>query len=212
MVGQAALARLPDPFRLRVSVRVFRGSLFRRSACAKDLIGCAENLLCALFRDRLGVETDCFIQPILYVSPCVVRAFQAKRFTAKQGDCFRFDFANIPGRLFCVGEIAFGRVKDHVGHFVKEGLMRELRHGVDRDLTATGKPLTVAVRLVESDPLNGKRLKCSLGFPFRDRDWSKIAAVGLTEYKPSGAVNKRRESLFFGSFVVGLFIVAALSR
>src|SRR5207237_1845531 len=44
-----------------VSVRVFRGSLFRRSACAKDLIGCAENLLGALFGNGVGVVSDSLI-------------------------------------------------------------------------------------------------------------------------------------------------------
>src|SRR5438046_8019263 len=96
-----------------------------------------------------------------------------------------------------------------MGHFVKKGLMRELRYWIDRDLAATREALTVAVRLVERDPLNAKRRKRSLNVPLRDRDWSKLAPVGLTDYKPSGAVKKGRESLFFGSFVVGRFIVAA---
>jgi hypothetical protein len=39
--------------------------------------------------------------------------------------------------LFGVGEIAFGRVQKHMGHFMKECLVRELCYGIDRDLVAT---------------------------------------------------------------------------
>ena len=88
-----------------------------------------------------------------------------------------------------------------MGRFMKKRLVRELGHGIDRDLTATGKPLTVAVRLVERDPLNAKRGQRLLGVPLRDHYWPKLAAVGLTDYKPSGAVNKSRKGLFVAGCV-----------
>src|SRR5438046_9429572 len=100
-----------------------------------------------------------------------------------------------------------------MGHFVKKGVLRDLRYWIDRDLAATCEALTVAVRLVERDPLNAKRLKRSLGVPLRDRHWPKLAAVGLSDDKPSGAVNKGCIGLFF-AWCVALsgFIVAALAR
>ena len=89
--------------------------------------------------------------------------------------------------------------------------MRQLGQGIDRDLFPLSKPLTVTVRLVESDALDAERCECLFGVPLWNRYWSKVAAVGLTEYKPSGFVNKDREGRFFGAFVVvGRFIVAAL--
>ena len=79
--------------------------------------------------------------------------------------------------------------------------MRELRYWIDRDLTATRVSLTVAVRLVERDSLNAKRRQRSLGVPLRDRHWPKLAAVGLTNCKPSGAMNESRVGLAFARCV-----------
>jgi hypothetical protein len=48
--------------------------------------------------------------PVLDIASAVVRAFEVQRFAAKQGDCFRFDFAQVLGRSFGVGKIGFAGV------------------------------------------------------------------------------------------------------
>ena len=157
MAGQAAFARLPDPFsfafssrirliallsvvrpegfdrqRGRFFVRSFRGSRRRRSR----------------FPDTASFGYNLASSPRLQCSRL--------RSTTKQLTPLRLreDFS---ASVRC-GEIAFGRMQKHVGHFVKECLVRELRYWIDRDLAATREPLTVSVRLVEGDPLNAKRL------------------------------------------------------
>src|SRR5213596_3502864 len=63
-----------------------RWLLFRWSSGSQDLIGCAENLLCALFRDRVGVVSDSLVQPMLNVAARVVRSFEVQCFAAQQSD------------------------------------------------------------------------------------------------------------------------------
>ena len=85
--------------------------MFRlQSSRTENLISRAENLLCALFGDGVGVVTETAIEPMLYIAAGVVGAFEVQSFGAKLGDRFRFDFAQVLRRSFCVGKICFDNV------------------------------------------------------------------------------------------------------
>ena len=81
-----------------------------RLPAREDLIGGAEDLLCALFGDCVAVVPIRGIEPVLDIASAIVGAFEVQRFAAQQGDCFRFDFAQVLWRSFCVCEVGFGRV------------------------------------------------------------------------------------------------------
>jgi len=65
---------------LRVSVGLL---LMTIPSGSKDLIGGAENLLCALFGYRIGVVSDSLVQPMLNVAARVVRSFKVQCFAAQ---------------------------------------------------------------------------------------------------------------------------------
>ena len=68
--------------------------------------------------------------------------------------------------------------------------MRELGHGIDRDLSLLRVSLTVAVRVGESDLLNVEGGKCSLGFPLRQAWRCEFVADGLANNEPSRLMHK----------------------
>ena len=81
-----------------------------QSSGSQDLICGAENLLSAFFGDGVAVVADGGAQPVLDIASAIIRAFEVQRFAAKQGDCLRFDFAQVLGRSFGVGKISFAGV------------------------------------------------------------------------------------------------------
>jgi len=98
------------------------------SACARNLVGGVENALCGALTDGLASA------PRLDIAPGVFRAWKPERFTAKQGHCFGFYFANISGGSFGVGEVAFlTMTKGDMGQFMEEGLGWLRRNWADRD-------------------------------------------------------------------------------
>lgn len=60
-MGQGNIARSPLTLSLVHSVGVFGWLLFGWAASSQDLIGGAENPLCALFGDRIGVVSNSLI-------------------------------------------------------------------------------------------------------------------------------------------------------
>ena len=92
-MGQEALQRFPDPLLRVVLVWVFLGLCVDRSACAKNLIGCAEDFLGALFGDYLGITSYATTQPVLDITTTKICTFEAQRFAAKKRNRLGFDFA-----------------------------------------------------------------------------------------------------------------------
>jgi hypothetical protein len=97
----------------QISVCVFRCSLSAWSARANDLIGGAKDFLCTLFGDRIGVETDSLIKPVLDIAATIIGTFKAQRFAAQKRNCFGFYFAQVSWGRFGIGEVGFGGVAEN---------------------------------------------------------------------------------------------------
>jgi len=81
-----------------------------QSSGSQDLISRAENLLCALFGDGVAVVTNGGAKPVLNVSSAIIRAFEVQSFAAKQGDRFRFYFAEVFWCALGVGKVSLESV------------------------------------------------------------------------------------------------------
>src|ERR1017187_5600047 len=102
------------------------------SACAKNLGGGVENALGRTLTDGLASA------PRLDIAPAIFRAWQSKRFAAKQGHGFGFHLPDIPWCALGVRKVAFiNMAKHYVGGFMEERFYRESRNRADRDLPAT---------------------------------------------------------------------------
>ena len=154
----------------QISVCVFRCSLSGWSACANDLVGGAEDFLCALFGDRIGVETDSLIKPVLDIAATIIGTFKAQRFATQKRNGFGFYFAQISWRRFGVREVGFGGVAENdVCEFVKKRFVWKLSDGVNCYLALASKTLTVSVSLIEWDAFNAERCNCFLRIPLWNR-------------------------------------------
>lgn len=209
-----ALTRFPDPFRFRLLLLLgFRRLLGLRPSGAYDLVGCAENLLGAFLWNCVGVRTCSLSEPILYVTPAIRGSVQAQRFATEKRNRFGFYFAQASRCCFAVGEIAFCRVaQHHVAGFVKERLVWQLRNRIDRDLSFSSEPLTVAVRAVKVDPFNIESRERLLCVPLRNWGCCEFLAFGLADDKPARTMDKGRVAVFSVCLVVAVcFLVSAFA-
>lgn len=69
------------------------------AACAENLVGDVEYALCGTLGDGLALA------PRLDVASTELRAWQAKRLTAKQGHGLGFDLANVARRGVRIGQV-----------------------------------------------------------------------------------------------------------
>jgi hypothetical protein len=89
-----------------VAVNKSRSSLTGVGRCsvparAKNLVGGMENALGGTLADGLASA------PRLDIAPAIFRAWQSKRLAAKQRYGFGFNLADVAGRGFGVGKVAF---------------------------------------------------------------------------------------------------------
>ena len=85
-----------------------------RSACAKNLVGGAENSLRRTLVDAVALI------PMLDVTSAELRPWQSKRFTTKQRDGLGLYFAEFTRYVLEVGMVLLSAMpKDNVGQFVE---------------------------------------------------------------------------------------------
>ena len=87
---------------------------------------------------------------------------------------------------------------------MKQGLLRQLRQRIDRDLPLSREPLTVAVGAVKVDPFNAESCQRQLRVPLRNWDCREFMAFSLADDKPPRPMNKAGEGCFSVSLVAGV--------
>src|SRR5690348_8739119 len=84
--------------------------------------------------------------------------------------------------------------QQHVGRFMKQCLMRQLGHWINRDLALASVSLAIAVCMRERDLLDMPRRKRLLGVPFGQRWRDEFSAGGLRQNEPVRLVHEAGES------------------
>jgi len=151
----------------------------------------------------------------LDITTAVLGSWQAKGFTAQEGNGLGFHFPDIPWRPLGVREVAFVRVAKHdVANFVEKCLCRESGNRADRDLPAMlGVALGVAVEVLEGNTLDFQSGKGSFFVPFRDVGGLVFRAFGLCKNEPMGLVGEmgKGKLLLLVGAVVLLYRLNALA-
>jgi len=111
---------------------------------------------------------------------------------------FGFYLANVSGRGFGVGKVAFLTVtKGNVTQLMEKGFVWLRGNRADGDLPATLRvTLGVAVQVLKWDSLDFQRGKCRLLVPFGKRGGLVFGPLRLRQDKPVGFVSKMREGKF----------------
>jgi hypothetical protein len=147
-------------------------------------------------------------KPVLQVPARVLAPVETEGFAAHECDAFCFDFAQ-RARHRRVRRV----LEQHVREFVKERLVRERRHRVNRDIAPRCcVPLDVPVEVIEGHDPDAETGARALFAPRGHADRRVRLAVRLAEHEPSRAIREEHSRRLFRRRRVGEAVVLVQLR
>ena len=144
---------------------------------------------------------------MLNVATRLVTTGKVERSAAQQRNGFRLTLSEIPRCDITVTLLTFGCVAEqHMGEFVKPGLVRQGVQRVESDDPVPGVAHAVAIDCVELDFVDIECDQGLLSVSLRDTRLGQLVAFGLAQDEPLRAIHEPHESSSTTVCTVGVSI------